>query len=112
MVLNSDIGFVHDGDPAEIKVDTFNFTKYGLLHGKVVSVSQDAIMRDKPQAQAEAQRQSGQTARSSEPPGHELLPCLFWLGWRCHGSRNAFCVLDLWLSYGDRNAGKVFSKMV
>ena len=74
MVLNSDIGFVHEGDPAEIKVDTFNFTKYGLLHGKVVSVSQDAIMRDKPAGQqAEAQRQSGQTARSSEPPGQELL---------------------------------------
>lgn len=74
MVLNSDIGFVHDGDTAEIKVDTFNFTKYGLLHGKVVSVSQDSIQRDKPQGQqADSQRQSGQTARSSEPPGQELL---------------------------------------
>lgn len=74
MVLNSDIGFVRDGDPAEIKVDTFNFTKYGLLHGKVVSVSQDAIQRDKPHGQqADTQRQSGQTARSSEPPGQELL---------------------------------------
>ncbi|MFX6011346.1 hypothetical protein ABTE87_21890, partial [Acinetobacter baumannii] len=47
---------------------------YGLLHGKVVSVSQDAIQRDKPQGQqADTQRQSGQTARSSEPPGQELL---------------------------------------
>lgn len=73
MVLNNDIGFVHDGDPVEIKVDTFNFTKYGLLHGKVVTVSRDAITRDKATAQAEAQRQSGQTARSSEPPGQELL---------------------------------------
>jgi hemolysin D len=74
MVLNNDIGFVHEGDPAEIKVDTFNFTKYGLLHGKVVSVSQDAIQRDKPQGQqADSQRQSGQTARTSEPPGQELL---------------------------------------
>ncbi|MGQ0682921.1 HlyD family efflux transporter periplasmic adaptor subunit [Bradyrhizobium sp.] len=73
MVLNSDIGFVHEGDPVEIKVDTFNFTKYGLLHGKVVIVSRDAIVRDKVTAQADAQRQSGQTARSSEPPGQELL---------------------------------------
>ncbi|WP_275186654.1 hypothetical protein [Bradyrhizobium sp. CSA112] len=57
-----------------VKVDTFNFTKYGLLHGKVVSVSQDAVMRDKPAGhQAEAQRQAGQTARSSEPPGLELI---------------------------------------
>src|SRR5712671_2495940 len=42
MVPNSDIGFVHPGQEAEIKVDTFNFTRYGLLHGQVISVSQDA----------------------------------------------------------------------
>jgi hemolysin D len=73
MVLNNDIGFVHEGDLVEIKVDTFNFTKYGLLHGRVISISRDAIVRDKTTTQIEAQRQSGQTARSSEPPGQELL---------------------------------------
>jgi hemolysin D len=73
MVLNKDIGFVHDGDDAEIKIDTFNFTKYGLLHGKVITVSQDAMMRDKSANQTNADRQSGQTGRSSEPPGQELL---------------------------------------
>jgi hemolysin D len=46
MVDNQDIGFVHPGQGAEIKVDTFNFTRYGLLHGKVVNLSQDAIPRD------------------------------------------------------------------
>ncbi|SIO52075.1 hemolysin D [Bradyrhizobium erythrophlei] len=46
MVDNQDIGFVHAGQYAEIKVDTFNFTRYGLLHGKVVTLSQDAIPRD------------------------------------------------------------------
>jgi hemolysin D len=49
MVSNPDIGFVHTGQNAEIKVDTFNFTRYGLLHGKVTSLSQDAISMDKPQ---------------------------------------------------------------
>jgi hemolysin D len=48
MLSNRDIGFVQVGQNAEIKVDTFNFTKYGLLHGNVLSVSQDAISRDKP----------------------------------------------------------------
>ncbi len=48
MVPNRDVGFVHPGQKAEIKVDTFNFTKYGLLQGQVVSVSRDAIVRDKP----------------------------------------------------------------
>jgi hemolysin D len=77
MVLNKDIGFVHDGDPAEIKIDTFNFTKYGLLHGKVLGVSQDAILRDKPTAGAggpsTSDRQPPQSGRTSEPPGQELL---------------------------------------
>src|SRR5262249_31543386 len=34
MVSNRDVGFVRPGQDAEIKVDTFNFTRYGLLHGK------------------------------------------------------------------------------
>jgi hemolysin D len=46
MVDNQDIGFVHPGQDAAIKVDTFTFTRYGLRHGKVVSLSQDAIARD------------------------------------------------------------------
>jgi hemolysin D len=49
MISNRDIGFVHPGQEAEIKVDTFTFTCYGLLHGKVLSVSRDAVTRDKPQ---------------------------------------------------------------
>ena len=48
MISNRDIGFVSVGQQAEVKIDTFNFTRYGLLQGKVVSVSQDAIVRDEP----------------------------------------------------------------
>ena len=49
MVSNRDIGFVQPEQEAEIKIDTFNFTRYGLLHGQVLSVSQDAIIRDRQQ---------------------------------------------------------------
>jgi hemolysin D len=49
MVSNRDIGFVHAGQEAEIKIDTFNFTRYGLRHGEVLSVSQDAVIRDRQQ---------------------------------------------------------------
>jgi hemolysin D len=45
-VANSDIGFVHAGQEAGIKVETFAFTRYGLLHGKVLSVSRDAATPD------------------------------------------------------------------
>jgi hemolysin D len=72
MVSNRDIGFVHVGQDVEIKIDTFNFTRYGLLHGKVLSVSQDAITRDKPQDKSNDQTQ-GATTNTSEPKGQELV---------------------------------------
>jgi hemolysin D len=72
MVSNRDIGFVHPGRQAEIKVDTFPFTRYGLLHGTVVSVSQDAIMHDKPQDKTGDKAQGAETS-TSEPKGQELV---------------------------------------
>src|SRR6478672_2422546 len=72
MVSNRDVGFVYAGQEAEIKIDTFNFTRYGLLQGKVLSVSQDAITRDKPQDKANDRAQGAETA-TSEPKGQELV---------------------------------------
>src|SRR5262249_57896809 len=60
-----------EGQEAEIKVDTFNFTRYGLLHGKVLSVSQDAITRDKPPEKTN-DKTPGAEASTSEPKGQEL----------------------------------------
>jgi hemolysin D len=75
MVPNKDIGFVHDGDEAEIKIDTFNFTRYGLLHGRVLNVSGDAIIRDKPAGQGggDKAKDNNSMSRSSEPQGQELV---------------------------------------
>ncbi|MCS3761250.1 HlyD family type I secretion periplasmic adaptor subunit [Bradyrhizobium centrosematis] len=73
MISNRDIGFVEHGQDAEIKIDTFNFTRYGLLHGKVISVSRDAIIKDKPPGGPGAAKQGGALAESSEPAGQELL---------------------------------------
>lgn len=55
MISNQDIGFVEVGQPASIKVQTFDFTKYGLLHGTVQSVSADAVQPDPKQESANAQ---------------------------------------------------------
>jgi hemolysin D len=44
---NKDIGFVNAGQDAEVKVEAFPFTRYGILHGKVVNVSLDAINDEK-----------------------------------------------------------------
>jgi hemolysin D len=46
MVANRDIGFVVPGQEARIKVDTFNFTRYGLLHGRILSISRDSITQE------------------------------------------------------------------
>lgn len=40
---NRDIGFVEAGQEAVIKVEAFPFTRYGILHGKVIRVATDAI---------------------------------------------------------------------
>jgi hemolysin D len=71
MVSNHDIGFVHAGQQAEIKIDTFNFTRYGLLHGQVLSVSQDAVVRDR-QHDRTNDRALGTQSETSEPKGQEL----------------------------------------
>jgi hemolysin D len=42
-VLNTDIGFVRGGQPVDIKVDTFPYTRYGTLAGRVTQVAADAI---------------------------------------------------------------------
>jgi len=73
MISNREIGFVTVGQAAEIKIDTFNFTRYGLLQGKVITVSQDAIVRDKPAAKSSATKADGALSDSSEPEGQELL---------------------------------------
>ena len=47
MLENKDIGFVRPGQEVEIKVETFTFTKYGVVHGTVLSISNDAIEDEK-----------------------------------------------------------------
>jgi hemolysin D len=71
MVSNRDIGFVHAGQEAEIKIDTFNFTRYGLLQGRVLNVSSDAITRDKPPEKSN-DKLPGAESTSSEPKGQEM----------------------------------------
>lgn len=43
-VTNKDIGFLQDGMPAEIKIHTFPFTRYGVIAAEVTVISDDAII--------------------------------------------------------------------
>nr|WP_277611019.1 HlyD family type I secretion periplasmic adaptor subunit [Microbulbifer celer] len=42
-ILNKDIGFVQEGQTAEVKIDTFNFTKYGVIDAELINLSDDAV---------------------------------------------------------------------
>ena len=59
LIANADVGFVHPGESAKIKVDTFNFTRYGLIDGKLLSVSPDST--------PDGEANDAQGARSREP---------------------------------------------
>jgi hemolysin D len=72
MVSNRDIGFVHVGDEVQIKVDTFDFTRYGLLHGRVRTISSDSIVRDVSNDKQQKQDLMGSPETSSEPEGQQL----------------------------------------
>lgn len=67
-VQNKDIGFVNEGQEAQIKVETFPFTKYGTIHGTVLHVSNDAIQEDPPKTQANDTKQSSADNRD-KPSG-------------------------------------------
>ena len=71
-IPNRDIGFIQAGQEAEIKVDTFNFTKYGLIHGHVLSFSQDSIKRPK-QSDPAKEKSASSVADTSEPQGQEMV---------------------------------------
>lgn len=44
MIENKDIGFLREGQVAEIKLDAFPYTKYGLIEGRLERIAADAVM--------------------------------------------------------------------
>ena len=46
MVLNRDIGFVREGQAATLKIESFPFTKYGTIDGRVRQIYKDAVERE------------------------------------------------------------------
>jgi hemolysin D len=42
-VQNRDVGFIHEGQSVRVKIETFNFTRYGLIDGTVINLTRDAV---------------------------------------------------------------------
>jgi hemolysin D len=47
MVENKDVGFIKEGQTAAVKVDAYQYTKYGLIPAHVIHISRDAIRDEK-----------------------------------------------------------------
>lgn len=45
-VQNKDIGFVYEGQEADVKVETFPFTKYGTIDAEIEDLSTDAVANE------------------------------------------------------------------
>jgi len=56
-VQNKDIGFVHEGQAAEIKVEPFPFTRYGLISAEAVKLARDSMTPSSQDGQAGSQQQ-------------------------------------------------------
>ena len=67
-IAGNDDGYVHVGDPVDIKFDTFPYSQYGLAHGVVRIVSPDSFT-----AQDEQRNPTGAVPVSSQIRG-SLLP--------------------------------------
>ncbi|WP_205680336.1 HlyD family efflux transporter periplasmic adaptor subunit [Brenneria alni] len=44
---NKDIGFIYPGQQAEVKLETFPYTRYGTLNATVEKITQDAVQDEK-----------------------------------------------------------------
>jgi HlyD family type I secretion membrane fusion protein len=48
-VSNNDIGYIHVGMPATVKIQTYDFSKFGTLHGTVQQIAADASVEQQGQ---------------------------------------------------------------
>lgn len=42
-VMSKDIGFIKEGMPVLVKIDTFDFQKYGMINGTVKKIAKDSV---------------------------------------------------------------------
>ena len=71
MLPNRDAGFVRTGQQAELKVEAFTYTRYGLLHGRVRAVSRDALRSERdapdPERDQNAKKPSQRDTQNQQP---------------------------------------------
>jgi len=46
-ISNKDIGFIKEGQRADVRVDAFDFTRFGTIDGEVISIADDATFDER-----------------------------------------------------------------
>jgi hemolysin D len=75
-VANTDIGFVKIAQDAVVKIDSFPFTRYGSITGRVVDIATDAVNEAEArmmQANATSLANSANAAATSGPDGQTFV---------------------------------------
>ncbi|MBI5927481.1 MAG: HlyD family type I secretion periplasmic adaptor subunit [Aquabacterium sp.] len=70
---NKDVGFVNLGQTAEIKLETFPYTRYGTVPAKVTTITADAVMQEPGRSQPD---KDGKTVPA---PGGAVFPATLTL---------------------------------
>ena len=76
LIQNQDIGFVEPGQDVIIKVESFPFTRYGTIDGKVLRVSHDAVDEREAMGMSDpntAARQQGSATASAPARSQSLV---------------------------------------
>lgn len=66
-LANKDVGFVRPGQSVKVKVETFSFTRYGVIEGRVIGISRDTEEADSQQRAAPTPANPSQSPDSDTP---------------------------------------------
>lgn len=70
---NKDVGFVNHGQHAEIKLETFPYTRYGTVSARVTTITADAVMQEPGRPSPDRE------GRSAPAPGGAVFPATLTL---------------------------------
>lgn len=66
-IKSTDIGLVKVGDQVRVKVDTYDFTRFGDIEGKLINISATTFLENAPNAQASRNTSNAPYANSPSP---------------------------------------------
>ncbi|MCH9670777.1 MAG: HlyD family type I secretion periplasmic adaptor subunit [Gammaproteobacteria bacterium] len=73
-VSTTDIGFIRVGQPAQVKVQTYNFARFGSIEGEVKSISPTTFLDDQGNPYYKARIKLGNPFVGDNPTRNRVLP--------------------------------------